>query len=221
MIPQLASGLADDIIARFRMLGQFTDEAMHRAYRNVLLAYDDEHGERVVRQMLRDNRQPVTDVELDRMLMPTLPTEPVRPTGPITDPTKGRQIMRRAWIDSWCERHGGTEEDFWDAERQLAKDEKRPTLKEQWDRTDRIIAERKKAGLPVDESGLTKMAPVMRGVGPDPFADDEPPIAKPMERKEDPAEKAKRAAIIREAENKAREAMANPVAAFFGETASK
>lgn len=214
----LADTLTSDIIARFRMCGTFVDDAMYRAYRNVLMAYDDDHGESVVRQMLKDHRVPVTDAELDRMLMPPAPISPQRPTGPVSDPAIGRKLMREEWVRSSCERNGITEEEFFRRDEEKARDGKWEPLRRQWARVDRIIAERKKRGLPVDESGLTAMAPV----GPDPFADDEPAerIVKPVERKEDQAERLRRERIIAEAAAKARAAMSDPLSDFFKETAA-
>lgn len=154
-----ATEAANQIMARFRMCGVFVDEAMHRMYYLAMLPYDDDHVEKVVGEMLAAHRVPVTDAELEVMIRPPAPEKPLF-TGPRTDPAKGRQIMRRAWIDSWCERHGGTEADFWAEDARLAAQEHRPTLKAQWARTDREIAEKKAKGLSVDESGLTSGAVV-------------------------------------------------------------
>ena len=121
--------------------------------------------------------------------------------------------MREQWVKSSCERNGITEEEFFARDEKKAKEGKWEPLRKQWARIDRTIAERKKRGLPVDESGLTAMAPV----GPDPFADESPaPLVRSVVPPEDRFEKAKRAAIVADAEKVAREAADNNLDKFFG-----
>ncbi len=156
----LANSLAESIIARFQMLGMFTTPAVGVAYRNVLMAYDDDHGRHVVTQMLRDHREPLTDVELDRMLMPQEPLSPVRPAVKATDAARGRKIMREAWVESSCRRNNISEAEFFDLDLKAAREGKWEPLKTQWARVDRTIAARRAKGMPVDESGLSYMAPV-------------------------------------------------------------